>query len=385
MTVRAMAVFASVGMLAGCTNGSNPDGSFGISNDLIGSGPFGLHPVLAANPKIAGASSANFLPPELIETPVAQGAIPVENPATVTLADGSTTTVTHYGYDGDGTLLPAPGDLPSATHLVEASKTEPDKNTYLALFGQTGADPTYDYGTHFLFQGHESGTTGYITRINLDADAAHRVTIMASKDRTGAALDAIDGSIWDPFAQRLLFTAEDSGGPEYQATLGFPSLVEDISGSIGRGGYERIQNDSAGNVWIVEDVGGAVATATPHAKTPNSFIFRFVPRRSDDLTRGKLRRCRSPPCVRASRSHSTRPTSTRCPPTSAACTPTARSSTPNGSRCTTPTSTATRPSTPTRWPRPSWRRPSSARRTACSAPASGSRSSTSPRPVIRPR
>jgi hypothetical protein len=283
-----MAVFASVGMLAGCTNGSNPDSSFGISNDLIGSGPFGLHPVLAANPKIAGASSANFLPPELIETPVAQGAIPVENPATVTLADGSTTTVTHYGYDGDGTLLPAPGDLPSATHLVEASKTEPDKNTYLALFGQTGADPTYDYGTHFLFQGHESGTTGYITRINLDADAAHRVTIMASKDRTGAALDAIDGSTWDPFAQRLLFTTEDSGGPEYQATLGFPSLVEDISGSIGRGGYEGIQNDSAGNVWIVEDVGGAVATATPHAKTPNSFIFRFVPRRSDDLTRGKL-------------------------------------------------------------------------------------------------
>ncbi len=288
MTVRAIAVLVTVGMLAGCTNGSNPDGSFGVSNDLIGSGPFGLHPVLAANPKITGASSANFLPPELIETPVAQGAIPVENPATVTLADGSTTTITHYGYDGDGPLLPAPGDLPTATHLVEASKTEPDKNTYLVLFGQTGADPTYDYGTHFLFQGHETGTSGYISRINLDADAPHRVTIMASKDRAGAPLDVIDGSTWDPFAQRLLFTSEDPSGPEYQATLGFPSLVEDISGSIGRGGYEGIQNDSAGNVWIVEDVGGATATATPHAKTPNSFIYRFVPRRNDDLARGKL-------------------------------------------------------------------------------------------------
>src|SRR5438874_619046 len=135
MTVRVMvAVLATVGMLTGCTNGSNPDGSFGVSNDLIGSGPFGLHPVLSANPK----------------------------------------------------------------------------------------------------------TTGYITRINLDADAAHRVTIMASKDRGGAPLDAIDGSTWDPFAQRLLFTSEDSSGPEYQATLGFPSLVEDISGAIGRGGYEGI-------------------------------------------------------------------------------------------------------------------------------------------------
>jgi hypothetical protein len=67
--------------------------------------------------------------------------IPVENPATVTLASGPTT-VTHYGYDGNGPLLPAPGDLPSATHLVEASKTEPDKNTYLVLFNQTGADPS---------------------------------------------------------------------------------------------------------------------------------------------------------------------------------------------------------------------------------------------------
>lgn len=33
-------------------------------------------------------------------------------------------------------------------------------------------------------------------------------------------------------------------------------MVEDISGSIGRGGYESVQNDSAGNIWIVEDVGG---------------------------------------------------------------------------------------------------------------------------------
>jgi hypothetical protein len=276
-------------LAAGCANGGDagqPAGS--VSDKLIGSGPFGLHPVVSANPKIVGSPSPNVLPPELIEVAAAQGSIPVENPTTVDLGGGVTATVTHYGYDNDGPLLPAPGDLPSATHLVEASKTEPDKNTYLVLFGQAGADPTYDYGTHFLYQGHESGTTGTITRINLDADGAHRVTVMAAKDKTGAPLDFIDGSTWDPFAQRLIFTTEDAGGPEYQATLGFPSIVEDISGSIGRGGYEGVQNDSAGNLWIVEDVGGPTSAAAPHAKVPNSFIYRFVPKRSDDLTRGKL-------------------------------------------------------------------------------------------------
>jgi hypothetical protein len=280
---------ATLPLAAGCTNNNNGNDNPGaVSDKLIGSGPFGLHPVLAAQPKIAGFPSPTLLPPELILTPLTQGSQPVENPAMVTLADGTIANLTLYGYNGDGTPMPAPGDLPSATHKVEASKTEPDKNTYLVLFGQTGADPTYDYGTHFLYQGHETGQAGYITRINLDADGAHKVTIMASKDRTGAPIATIDGSTWDPFAQRLIFTTESTGAPEYQATLGFPSLVEDISGSIGRGGYEGVQNDSAGNLWIVEDVGGASPAATPHSKVANSFIYRFVKKRSDDLTRGKL-------------------------------------------------------------------------------------------------
>ena len=93
---------------------------------------------------------------------------------------------------------------------AEATKTEPDKNTYLVLYGQRGADPSYDYGTHFLFQGHENGAggKGYITRINLDADVAHRVTLMATKDDLGNPLPAFDGSTWYLWAQRLLFTRE---------------------------------------------------------------------------------------------------------------------------------------------------------------------------------
>jgi hypothetical protein len=106
----------------------------------------------------------------------------------VVLAQGSTRLEAatlanpYYGYDGDGPMVPAPGDVPSDGHLVEATKTEPDKNTYLVLHGQTGPAAGYDYGSNFLFQGHEASSPGILTRINLDADPVHRVTLMASHD-----------------------------------------------------------------------------------------------------------------------------------------------------------------------------------------------------------
>jgi hypothetical protein len=125
---------------------------------------------------------------------------------------------------------------------VEASKTEPDKNTYLRLNNQHGADPNYNYGTHFRFQGHELGSPGYITRVNLDADAAHRVTLLATTDVNGVTLPRFDGSTWDPFAQRLLFTPEL--GPSrgvWQSTTDVKAQVKDISAALGWGGYEGIQ------------------------------------------------------------------------------------------------------------------------------------------------
>jgi hypothetical protein len=231
-----------------------------------------------ANPKVAGLTVPNTLSPELAELVAAQGANRLEN---------GTADIPFYGYRGDGSLLPAPGDLPSATHKVEASKTEPDKNTYLVLHVQRGADPRYDYGTHFLFQGHEAGAPGYLTRINLDADTAHRVTLLATATTDGTPLPAFDGSTWDPWARRLLFTAElGNAGGVWQSTLDVPARVEDISSALGRGGYEGIQNDSAGNLWIAEDVGGP--TVPTSARIPNSFLYRFVPRDKEDLKHGKL-------------------------------------------------------------------------------------------------
>jgi len=229
--------------------------------------------VPAANTKAPGVTKPNVLSPELAEVVRAAGAMRLENPESP---------VVFYGYNDDRpNFVPLPGGS-----NVEAHKTEPDKNTYLVLRHQKGADPHYDYGTHFLFQGHESGP-GNITRINLDADVAHRVTLIASKDVTGKALPAFDGSTWYPWAQRLLFTAENgANGGVWQATLDFPSQVEDVSGVFGRGGYEGIQADSFGNLWIVEDVGGSSGTQNPQARQPNSFVYRLVPYDKHDLKVG---------------------------------------------------------------------------------------------------
>jgi hypothetical protein len=245
-----------------------------------------------ANPKSPGFSAPNSLSPELVEAVVAQGSHRLENPASVTLPNGSTVSLPYYGYDGNGPFIPLPGSVQAPGVTIEASKTEPDKNTYLVLHGQHGADPSYDYGSHFLYQGHETGQTGYITRINLDADPDHRVTLLASTLKDGTPIPTIDGSTWNPFARRLLFSTESgSNASVMQATPDYPSVVEDISGAFGRGGYEGMQTDPEGNVWLVEDIGGASGSAgakLTHAKQPNSFLYRFVPRHKHDLTRGRL-------------------------------------------------------------------------------------------------
>jgi hypothetical protein len=247
----------------------------------IASAPSDLTGVPSANTKSPGFAPASKLSPELAQIAVAQGSTKLENPS------GG---VSYYGYDDD--VLDTAGEpvmVPTQATPTEAHKTEPDKNTYLVFDkGLPGADPNYDYGKRFLFQGHEAGTPGNITRINLDADAAHRVTLLATTDKDGHALPPIDGSTWDPWAQRLLFTVETGNtGGVWAADLAVPAAVEDVSGALGRGGYEGIQNDSAGNLWILEDAGGSNKPGTT-ARRPNSFVFRYVPAKPGDLHNGRL-------------------------------------------------------------------------------------------------
>ncbi len=245
-------------------------------------------PALAEPMKLASAvvkPAEDVLSPGLAEVPVAEGAMKLENPSKQ---------LGYYGYGNDGPLAPRKGAVQAEGHNVEATKTEPDKNTYLVLQGQKGAAKAVKYGTHFLFQGHENGpkdaegvTYGALTRINLDADKAHRVTLMASTDVNGKPLPLIDGSVWDPFAKMLLLTSEEGAdGGVWIATPDFPSKVTDISAFTGRAAYEGVEVDKDGSIWLVEDEGGKGGPKTKNAKQPNSFVYRFVPADKTDLSKG---------------------------------------------------------------------------------------------------
>jgi hypothetical protein len=48
-----------------------------------------------------------------------------------------------------------------------------------------------------------------------------------------------------------------------------------------------VQNDDRGNVYLVEDVGGANGTGgNARTRQPNSFFFRFKPKDPSDLQAG---------------------------------------------------------------------------------------------------
>ena len=241
--------------------------SFAFSQSGIGpvihSVPFAHHRL--GNP--ASVISAGFSLLNIVD-----GSSPLENPTGV---------YTQYGFLSDGTL------------------TEPDQNTYL-VFGANPGGPTqgYNYGTHFVFQGHENGDgRAYITRVNLDVtDPAHKVTLLTAPDAaTGLTnFGSIDGSTYDPFTNTLLFTQEaGSNGGVIQVTASWPPVVNTLYGILGRGGYEGIHPDNLGNLLIIEDVGGTSVNVDPNdpnspkvARQPNSFVYRFLAKDPADLSAG---------------------------------------------------------------------------------------------------
>jgi len=238
--------------------------------------------VTQAVSKVDGMSAATILAPELRQIAVAQGDMLVESP--------QPPFAQYYGYSSDDTMLPALGTA------NEATKTEPDKNTYLVLSKQRGPDANYDYGTHFLYQGHEGGVRGadgmkrgYITRINLDADVLHRVTVLATDDVAGNSLPTFDGSTWYPFSQHLLFTGESGKkGGVYQSTSDYPARVEPLLGVFGRAGFEGVQADDVGNLWLVEDAKYDKGTESKYAFQPSNFVYRLVPKDKKDLIKGGI-------------------------------------------------------------------------------------------------
>ena len=223
--------------------------------------------VPGANPEII---TDNVLSPEFAPGLVAEGLDLLENPS---------------------------GPITKFGNLSDGSRTEPDENTYLILDHNPGG-PTqgYDYGRHFLFQGHENaGNRAHVTRINLDvAHPDHRITLLTPADANGlTGFNSIDGSTWDPFSRTMLFTQEAGAnggviemGADFDPNTGAGAGLRTLYGSLGRGGYEGIHPDDSGNIWMAEDVGGT--TVMNNGRNPNSFIYRFVPTSPDDLTHGKL-------------------------------------------------------------------------------------------------
>ena len=223
--------------------------------------------VPSANPVAVGD---NVYSPEFAPGLVAEGMDLLENPSGV---------ITRFG------------------NLSSGARTEPDENTYLILdHNPGGPTPDYDYGRHFLFQGHEnSGNLAYVTRINLDvASPDHRFTLLTPVGMNGlTGFNSIDGSTWNPFSGTMLFTQEAGAnggviemGSDFDPNTGGGSGLRTLYGSLGRGGFEGIHPDDSGNIWIVEDSGGT--TVMNNGKNPNSFVYRFVPLHTGDLTRGKL-------------------------------------------------------------------------------------------------
>src|SRR5262249_6921541 len=140
---------------------------------------------------------------------------------------------------------------------TSGTKTEPDENTLLVLdHNPGGPTPGYDYGRRFLFQGHENANNlAYVTRINLDVvNPDHRITLLTPVGANGqTGFNRIDGSVWNPFSNTLLFTQEDSvlGGviemsPDWDTANGQAAGLRTLYGSIGVAAFEGIHPDNRG-------------------------------------------------------------------------------------------------------------------------------------------
>ncbi|MBS1870855.1 MAG: DUF839 domain-containing protein [Actinobacteria bacterium] len=242
----------------------------GVAIGQIASGVPGTNPTVGSTPSLFASGFGTRV--------VAEGVDPLENPSGITKL---------YGYLDD-----------NADPLAR-TRTEPDENLYLRARHVGGPTAGYDYGSHFLIQGHENGAgKAYLTRINLDVtEPSHRITLLSPGAPDGTTgLSSMDGDAYDPFSGDVLFTSEaGSSGAVVTTKLRWsgttPPPLAFQNGSIGRAGYEGAAVDKRGDVYLVEDSGGSGVTdngATTKVKQPNSFVYRFVPSDPRNLSAGKL-------------------------------------------------------------------------------------------------
>ena len=272
----ALAVLATAAVAGGILAGA----SAGPSEPPV------LTDVATANTRSDGYAPASKLSVELRQVVVAQGSTKLDG------GPSSAGSIGYYGYDND--TLNAAGEpqmvpTPAAPN-TEAHKTEPDKNTYLVFKnGLPGADPHYDYGTHFLFQGHEAGAPGYITRINLDADAAHRVTLLATKDATGAnhrATSTARRGIRGPSGccSRPRTRTPRPTRPRRATRPRSPTSPARSAAAATRASRTTPTATSGSS----RTSAARTRRARAPRSVPNSFVYRYVPQDPGDLANGKL-------------------------------------------------------------------------------------------------
>ena len=213
--------------------------------------------VAAANLKVGTPDTV--VDPDFKLNVIAEGIEPLENPSGV---------ITNFGKLSTGVL------------------TEPDENTYLVLDHNPGGPTTgFDYGRHFLFQGHENASPlAYVTRINLDIPRGnpHRITLLTPVNpaTSNTGFGSIDGSTFNPFTRTMLFAQEaGANGGVIQITLDWPVQINTLDAFLGKAGYEGIHPDNNGNIYMIEDSGGATSStpAINKGRQPNSFVYRYVP------------------------------------------------------------------------------------------------------------
>jgi hypothetical protein len=264
MARKSTASVLGLGALAVASTFASAQPSFADPSFNIGAG------VQTVNPRVGHPD--NILPPGFSLRLIAHGEDPIENPSGV---------ITQFGF------------------LSTGVRTEPDENTYLVLDHNPGGPSAgYDYGRHFLFQGHENGgNLAFIARINLDVtDPAHRITLLTPVGTDGLThFNSVDGSTWNPHTKTLLFTQEaGANGGVIEVSPEWGSTARTLYGILGRAGYEGIHPDNRGNLIIMEDASGAGVSIDPNnpngttktARIPNSFVYRFMPSNPSDFSAG---------------------------------------------------------------------------------------------------
>src|SRR5262249_26913828 len=121
------------------------------------------------------------------------------------ISSGFALKITAQGTD---VLENTSGPITTFGRLSDDTATEPDQNTYVVYSTNPGGPTTgFDYGRHFVYQGHENGDDlAYVTRVNLDVhEASQKITLLTPVGADGLThFNSIDGSTFNPFTNTLL-------------------------------------------------------------------------------------------------------------------------------------------------------------------------------------